>query len=203
MSTLARELRQRGKLTRHASHRRRPSSPTRHSLSSFREHSRHLRHFGWYLLPRGPRTVSFSVARTEQPAQIKSPPRPAGGRGRREKRDGSTALVGDEEGMLYFGGRLVELGRSRIEREVGSAEGESGAAASGRAGLGEDVGRAHCGGVQGQQIRPNTYRRNRTPAGGKASPLDPRTLSRRRREVDCSQHSRSTSHGSCDRSEAQ
>ena len=133
------------KLTRHASHRRRPSSPTRHSLSSFREHSRHFRHFGWYLLPRGPSTVSFSVARTEQPAQIKSPPRPAGGRGRREKRDGSTEeLVGDEDGMLYFGGRVVGLGRSRVEREVGSAEGKSGAAAAARAGLGENVGRAHC-----------------------------------------------------------
>lgn len=134
-----------GKLTRHASHRRRPSSPTRHSLSSFREHSRHFRHFGWYLLPRGPSTVSFSVARTEQPAQIKSPPRPAGGRGRRENRDGSTEdLFGDEEGMLYFGGRAVELGRSRVEREVGRADGVSEGGAAGRAGLGDNFGRAHC-----------------------------------------------------------
>ncbi|KAG0661168.1 hypothetical protein C6P46_004122 [Rhodotorula mucilaginosa] len=84
---------------------------------------------------------------------IKSPPRPAGGRGRREKRDGSTkVLVGDEEGMLYFGGMVFGLGSSRVEREVGSVEGESGAAAAGRTGLGDNVGRAHCGGVQVQQI---------------------------------------------------
>lgn len=112
---------------------------------------------------RGPTTVSFSVERTEHPAQTSKPPRPAGGRSRREKMLGARIRVAEEVDGRCRGEEVERLGRRRVEREEGSGCCCESAAKKGESrmrGEGDAGGGAHCG--RSNSVRSGTRATERT-----------------------------------------